>query len=212
MSKSKIEWTDYTWNPIKGVCPVGCWYCWARKMHKRFKWEEKLHIDYFYFDIPKRPCRVFVCSMMEMFHPDIPSEWRDYIFSVIEQNPEHTFQILTKNPQQIDRQMPDNVWLGVSVSYDSGRWRLDILEDIQASRKFLSYEPMFQPILIPRWLDWVILGRVTGYGHRHDPEVKDVLHILSECQCLGIPIFMKDNLRGLVSGHLIHQEFPNGMG
>ena len=102
MNKTKIEWTDYTWNPIKGLCPVDCKlpdgrsYCYARKIYKRFKLSPELaHIQ---TTLPKKPAKVFVCSTIEIFHPAIPREWRDIIFNNIKAHPQHVFQILTKFP------------------------------------------------------------------------------------------------------------------
>ena len=93
--KGNISWTDYTWNPIKGLCPVGCWYCYARAMHKRFKMnpEIKYEVDDLKILIDlrgKELSKIFVCSTFEIFHPSVKKKWRNLIFSIIENHPQHT--------------------------------------------------------------------------------------------------------------------------
>ena len=221
MNKTKIEWTDYTWNPIKGICPVGCWYCYARAMYKRFKWDEKVRIDEdeIYGDIfPKKPSKIFVCSTFELFHPSVHELIRDAIFARIGFNSQHAFQILTKLPQNIDREMPDNVWLGTSITGENGDdWKSGVLEKIEAKVKFVSYEPMldFPGYGFLRYgmmpfrgkLDWVILGRLTGYGHKYDPERYWIEAVVENAKEWDIPIFLKDNLKDIWGEPLI-QEFP----
>ena len=209
MQKSKIEWTNYVWNPIKGVCPVGCWYCYARKMYKRFGWEEYLRIKYTNHDyFPKKPSKIFICSTMELFHPEIPNKWRDYIFIMIAQHPEHTFQILTKFPQNIDRPMPDNVWLGVTVEGDEKLNRVHHLLKAKAKIKFISYEPLLSYPAIPGWgVDWIIIGRLTGHGKKYDPPkqwLESLVEIATGCK---YPVFLKHNLREIWGESLI-QEMP----
>jgi len=222
MNKTKIEWCDFTWNPIKGLCPVGCWYCYARKMYKRFKWDEKIDFLISEKDVIQmmiiEPARIFVCSTMEMFHPNIPSHLRDSIFYIIEKNPRHTFIILTKMPENIDRPMPDNTWLGVSVTgVDGDDDRIRFLCNGTKPRvKFVSFEPLLGDLATKGWnvfpdyvdaLSWCIMGRLTGHGHVHDPTQANIKRIYQECRNAGIPVFLKDNLRGLWKGPFV-QEFP----
>jgi len=211
MNKTKIEWADYTWNPIRGLCSVGCWYCYARKMYRRFKWEEGLRITPSYpaktMDT-KKPKKIFVCSTMELFHPDIPKHWRDMIFGVIERHPQHTFQILTKMPENIDRPMPDNAWLGVSITDDGklcGRYQ-DLL-DAEARIKFISFEPLFNLSYLPLRINWVIIGRLTGYGRRYDPSLAVLKSMVDTYRAEKISIFLKDSLKEIWGEKLI-QEFP----
>lgn len=218
MNRTKIEWTDYTWNPIKGLCPVGCWYCYARAMYKRFGWDDTLHGDENEVIAPlklKKPSRIFVCSMMELFHPKIEKHWRDTIFEAIRICPQHTFQILTKLPQNIDRPMPDNVWLGVSVtSYLDYPEKIGFLREAKVRVKFMSIEPLLKygfPILgyigIPCWLDWVIVGKLTGHGKKYDPYRPWIQSIVNDARDTDTPIFLKDNLKEIWGEPLI-QEFP----
>ena len=230
MNKTKIEWADYTWNPIKGLCPVGCWYCYARKLYKRFKWDEKIQFmaiktgsEYLmgYYNTPailRKPSRIFICSTMEIFHPMIPKEWRDEIFRRINLFPQHTFIILTKRPARIDRPMPDNVWLGVTVTGKLGDdgIRSLCLSDHGARIKFVSFEPLLGDVAMKGWstfpdyidkLSWVIIGRLTGHGHVHDPSRANIKRIVDECRAANIPVFLKNNLREIWNGRLI-QEFP----
>jgi len=220
MNKQKkdgnISWTDYTWNPIQGLCPVGCWYCFARKIYKRFKLSPELaHIQ---TKLPKKPCKIFVCSTIEMFHPAIPKEWRDIIFEDIKNNPQHTFQILTKMPQNIDRPMPDNVWLGVTVTKKDDLYRYyDGICKVDARVLYISYEPLLEdsssaiPMSPPPSVDWIIVGRLTGHGHKYDPPRKWI-EILVETAMhwkKPTPVFLKNNLKEIWGEKLI-QEFPRG--
>ena len=205
----KIGWTDYTWNPIKGLCPVGCWYCYGRRMYQRFGWEEYLRFKIpNNKDVPKRPTRIFVCSMMEIFHPAIPKKWRDAIFLFIQHHPKHTFQILTKMPENIDRPMPDNAWLGVSITDDGklcGRYQ-DLL-DAEARIKFISFEPLFNLSYLPLRINWVIIGRLTGYGRRYDPSLAVLKSMVDTYRAEKISIFLKDSLKEIWGEPLI-QEYP----
>jgi len=215
MNKTKIEWTDYSWNPIKGVCPVGCWYCYARAMYKRFGWDEKVRIDEqeIYGDIfPKKSSKIFVCSTFELFHPSIHKMIRDVIFSRIEQHPQHTFQILTKLPQNIDRPMPENVHLGVSVTGDKDVHRIKNLIGVPARIKFVSIEPFLKSIYVSaepylKQMDWIIVGRLTGHGKKYDPNLIMIQGIECFARNCNIPIFLKNNLKEIWRTPLI-QEFP----
>ena len=139
----------------------------------------------------------------------MPKEWRDYIFYGIEDLP-HTFIILTKRPELIDRPMPDNVWLGVSVEGAEDSWRIEKLAGIKARVRFVSLEPFIGTtprLLSPREFDWLIVGRLTGHGRKRDPEPHALGWLVLQAKKLGIPIFMKDNLKDNWAGPLI-QEYP----
>lgn len=230
MHKTKIEWTDWSWNPIKGLCPVGCWYCYARKMYKRFHLPLELAWD---GRVPilsnKKPSKIFVCSTIEMFHPQIPKEWRDRIFRTIEaeHNRKHTFQILTKMPENIDRPMPDNCWIGTTITspedFESRSYHLG-KKEIRARVKFWSIEPMLGDIIVPMldkdgsWkyiteeekIQWVVIGRLTGYGHKYDPKWDWINHIVSYARHYHIPVFLKDNLIPIMGKEYImkFREYP----
>jgi len=225
MNKTRIEWADYSWNPIKGLCPEACWYCYARAMYHRFKMDPEPWLDIAELNMMLKSrvtkARVFVCSTFELFHPisdtvagrvlyGSNSSWRDYIFDVIKRRPDLTFIILTKRPERIDRAMPDNVWLGVSVRGVEDWHRVREVSKVQARVKFVSLEPFLgkTPSLgqqVPEF-DWLIIGRLTGHGRKYDPEYVAVAWVVKQAYDLGIPIFMKDNLKG-ICGPLI-QEYP----
>lgn len=215
MQKSKIEWTDYVWNPIKGLCPEACWYCYGRRMYQRFGWPRGLSWSSGLVGKYGRPpagSRIFVCSTMEMFHQDIPDGWRDWIFEEIEEYPDLTFIILTKRPERIDRAMPDNVWLGVSVTGNSLRdiARTEWLARTKAHIKFISFEPILaRPWLVslPLRPDWVIAGRLTGHGKIHDPARSTIEAIVEYGKVNDIGIFLKNNLKDIWGGKLV-QEYP----
>jgi len=242
MQPTKIEWLHwpdgrpgYSWNPIKGLCPVGCWYCYARKIYHRFgfiknpgipglsineleafgdKWTRgrghwiKDNIG------PKKLAGIFVCSTFELFHP-VTLRWRDDIFTVIKSHPEHTFFILTKLPQNIDRPMPENVWLGVSC--DGQDWKKDdekiisLYFNAQAANKFISFEPLLGEVANLsdhiKWMNWIIIGQVTGHGKKYTARKTWVRNIIEAAHPEGIPVFLKNNLAPIWPGKLI-QEFP----
>ena len=215
MRKTKIEWTDYSWNPIKGICPTGCWYCYARRMYKRFKWNPELRweidVDSLLRFKPKAGSKIFTCSTIELFHAKIKKEWRDDLFKIIEMNPCFIFQILTKFPQNIDRPMPENVWLGATVENSDTAWRGILLSEYyKAKVKFVSMEPMLGYPGFPffRELDWIIIGRLTQYGRKYDPKRTWIERIINQAKEHNIPIFLKDNLKRIWEGPLM-QKFPN---
>lgn len=214
MNKTRIEWADYSWNPLKGLCPVGCWYCYARKMYKRFKWDPDLNLQGFNW-FPEKPSRIFICSTMEMFHPVVPNDWRYYIFKSISLFPQHTFIVLTKMPENIDRTILDNTWLGISVADPSDYYkRIGYLEDANAKNKFMSIEPLLQydsinlgEIEVPEWLNWIIVGKLTGHGEEYNPRKEWIEDIVLKARDLNIPVFLKNNLKNIWPYPLI-QEFP----
>jgi protein gp37 len=215
VNKTKIEWATHSWNPIKGICPEGCWYCYARAIYRRFKLDERLEFHVTRGEIAKMdrlpPSRIFVCSTMEMFAPSVETTWRDKIFQTIEMFPKHTFIILTKRPERIDRPMPPNVWLGVSVTGDKDSWRIAELKKKKARVRFVSLEPFlgFFP-KDTKWIDWFLVGRLTGHGNRRNPARAILEAIQFGLQMHGVPLFMKNNLSGIWSGPLI-QEYPKAM-
>ncbi len=218
MNRTKIEWADYTWNPIKGICPEGCWYCYARRIYERFKLNPKLCWDSAEWWkpvlFPRTGVRVFVCSTFELFHPEADHLWRDDVFQVIEKRPDLTFIILTKRPERIDRPMPPNAWLGVSLAGDhsSEYERIGHLARAEASVKFVSFEPLLRGFdvweLFDEFIpDWMIIGRLTGHGSERNPSHRAIQDIFDYAGEEDIPVFLKNNLAGIWPGPLI-QEFP----
>ena len=233
----------YSWNPIKGKCPAECKlpdgriYCYGHGLYngrlKRIDPGEP-RFDSTAFckgaDALERskPRGVFICSTFDLFHPvtnsrvieddDYKDTWRDYIFEIIKQYPRHRFYILTKFPQNIDRELPDNVWLGVSVTGDKDAWRLRYLEKTEACLKFVSIEPFLNYISdntilsIAHSLNWMIIGRLTGHGREYDPERRDIERLFevkeyAKYNQKKIPVFLKNNLSGIWPDELI-QEMP----
>jgi protein gp37 len=225
MQHTKIEWLrsedgrpGYSWNPIKGICPVGCWYCYARSIYRRFKLDPKPWLDIAELNMTvetHRTCkRIFVCSTFELFHPVADGQMRDYIFDVIQRRLDLTFIILTKMPERIDRAMPDNVWLGTSITIpDEANDRLKALYLIKANIKFISFEPLLGSLdstdfpHVAGEFDWVIVGRLTGHGHQTDPRFWWVKNIVNICREFRVPVFLKNNLKEIWGDDLI-QEYP----
>lgn len=238
MQRTKIEWTDFVWNPIKGLCPVDCKlpdgrsYCYARRMYQRFGWNPKVRLDgelfgscqdafapninvYEKLGSIKAGSKIFICSTCELFHPKISREWRDAVFQAIKDNPQHIFQILTKFPQNIYRPMPNNVWLGVSITQPIEMYpRIVNLYQAHAKVKFISFEPLlgdvgqfrFQGYLGEK-VDWIIVGKLTGHGHQYDPKQFWIESIRLHAKFFNTPLFLKNNLKEIWGSPLI-QEFP----
>jgi len=187
-------------------------------MYKRFGWAVWPKIDNeLWTRMPTKPSKIFVCSTFEIFHPMVEKEHRDWIFNRIEKHPQHTFQILTKMPENIDRPMPDNVWLGVSVTKLKDIWRAKELYFNHAARiKFISFEPFFEDIYEDMWFyskipldqfDWFIMGKLTGHGKKYNPKREWIEDFCFFAQDYGIPVFLKNNLKDILGENLI-QEFP----
>ncbi len=207
LTKTKIEWCDYTINPVKGLCPMACPYCYARRMYKRFKWNPEIRYEPLYlFDLDDRkPSRVFVGSTMELFGDWVKSEWMHTILATCKDFKAHDFIFLTKQPQNLIKwsPFPENVWLGVSVCNDK---MLDVavdkLEDIQAKVKYISFEPLLKKLTFSldyafyySGVSWVIIGAQTPHSYKTMPRWEWVREIIEAADKANIPIFLKDNLK-----------------
>lgn len=214
MNKTKIEWADYTWNPVTGY-KTGCSYCYARRIAAR--WGQSFEPT-FHEDRLKEPqsaaigARVFVCSMADLFGPWVPSEWINAVLAQVREIEDLTFIFLTKYPENLPRwnPWPANAWVGVTVTdqasaFDAYVW----LDEIEAPVAFLSLEPMLGSIH-PETLvyaDWVIVGGQTG--PRSAPVNPEwVKTIVRYCDYIRVPLFLKDNLRWSEK----RQEWPRVMG
>ena len=138
--------------------------------------------------------------------------WRSLILGAIEDLPQHRFYVLTKFPQNIDSPMPDNVWLGVSITKDEDAHRMKSLIEVPARIKFVSIEPFLKPIFMSaesllKYMNWIIIGRLTRYGKRHDPKYEWVKGIEVFARNRNIPIFLKNSLKDIWGEPLI-QEMP----
>jgi protein gp37 len=183
---SKIEWTDATWNPSTGCNKVtsGCKNCYAEVMAKRLQamgtpgyengFEFTIMPDR--LDIPKKikkPTKFFVNSMSDLFHEKMPFDFLDKVFDTIRETPIHQYQILTKRENILkeyfkDREVPKNVWLGVTVENSKTKHRIDVLRNINAEIRFLSIEPLIDDvgILDLTNIHWVIVGGESGHKAR----------------------------------------------
>lgn len=209
MNRTAIEWTDFTWNPITG-CSRGCVYCYARRMAYRLRGRYGYPQDNpftvtFHPDRlvepgqRKKPSKIFTCSMGELFDPEAKWIWTEQIFTAMKWTPHHTFQVLTKQPQNVlDRhfKIPHNCWLGIS---QDGRYTDDsmfhYLLNIEAKTKFVSFEPLLGPILGLNLdeIDWIIIGAMTGAG-AVPPRKEWVANLISAARAYDVPVFLKDNL------------------
>ena len=182
MSESKIEWTDKTWNPITGCSKksTGCLNCYAEVMSRRLKamgqakysngFKVTLHEQCLDEPLTWRGAHnIFVCSMSDIFHEEVPFDFVDKMFDIIKRTPRHRYQILTKRAERMaeyfaTRSIPENVWLGVTVEAQSSRFRIDRLRNLSASVKFLSCEPLVEDLgeIDLTGIDWVILGGESG--------------------------------------------------
>ena len=171
MNKTKIEWTDYTWNPVVG-CENDCWYCYGKRIAKRFwkdnpNYEPRFHIKRLQEPYKiKEPSKIFVCSMADLFGDWIPKETIEKVLEVVRENPQHTYQFLTKNPRRYSEfDFPKNCWLGITEDY-TNQARLNYLKGKPDNYKFISFEPLLGDMsgLDLSGIDWVIVGAMTGSG------------------------------------------------
>jgi protein gp37 len=200
-----IEWTDKTWNPTTGCDKIspGCLHCYAEALTQRFTQNFKNGFDLTLY--PERlkeplrwrtPSRVFVNSMSDLFHEDVPIEFIKQVLSVIQATPWHIYQILTKRPERLrdlssELDFPENVWLGVSVENQNYVHRLDYLRDIPASVRFISCEPLLGALELDlTGIDWVIVGGESGQKHR-PMDMRWAQDIRNQCQVAGVAFFFK---------------------
>jgi protein gp37 len=210
MSKSKIEWTGSTWNPTTGCTKLsaGCQNCYAFSMARRLKamgikkyangFDLTLHPNVLYEpQLWKKSRTVFVNSMSDLFHEDIPVSFILETFNVMNHNPMHTFQVLTKRAERLTEisdkiKWTKNIWMGVTVESAENIRRIECLNYTEAFVKFLSLEPLLGPLrnLNLLKIDWVIVGGESGPRSR--PISEDwVLDIRDQCQIANVPFFFK---------------------
>jgi protein gp37 len=206
MNKTKIEWCDYTWNPVTG-CLHGCEYCYARRIAERFKGKAfpEGFAPTFYpnrLDEPKKlkkPSRIFVVSMGDLFGGWVSPVWINRILRVAEECPQHTFIFLTKNPTGMrGYNFLDNCWCGTSIeNQEATKKRIPELLKVSAPVRLVSIEPMLGPVDLTNFcnkLNWIIIGAQTG-PKAVKPKPEDVRSIIDLAQEQGIPLFLKDNLK-----------------
>ncbi len=239
MNRTKIEWTDYTWNPVTGCWGPGgtaekpnrCFYCYAQKVARRFTKDQKLgYSDPFMpklwgdrLNQPakiKKPSKIFVCSMGELFGEWVPDEWINQVIGTAWfVAPHHTFQFLTKNPKRLldFNPWPSNCWVGTTVTNQTDAdERLPWLLQVEAPVRFVSHEPLLEDIVVDHYLfedefgnrgqhfvgdfkipfddiNWAIIGAMTG-PRAVKAKAKWVQDLINQYRGAGVPVFLKDNL------------------
>jgi protein gp37 len=226
--RTGIAWTDATWNPVTGCTKVspGCAHCYAETLSKRFgrSFEVTLHPER--LDEPlhwRKPRRVFVCSMADLFHKDVDDQFiADVLWTAAVRAPSHTYQFLTKRPERMlewftayaSTGMPlirgaANLWLGTSIENDRFTFRADVLRRVpsRGSLRFISAEPLLGPLpsLDLTGIDWLIIGGESGPKARPlDPQwVRDLITL---AHMNGTAVFVKQ-MGGLRPGGLLPDEF-----
>ncbi|HVV50539.1 MAG TPA: phage Gp37/Gp68 family protein [Polyangia bacterium] len=208
--RSAIEWTHATWNPVRGCTKIspGCKHCYAERFSERFRgtpghpFEQgfDLRLVPSALDLPlkwREGRLIFVNSMSDLFHEDVPTEFVERVFRVMSEAGQHQFQVLTKRADRLlkftnRRKVPENVWLGVSVENAAYRWRIDCLRQIEARVRFLSIEPLLGSVglLDLRQIDWVIVGGESG-PHARAMAPEWVREIREQCVAARVPFFFK---------------------
>ena len=212
MSTTKIEWTESTWNPITGCTKItsGCKFCYAEVMARRLKamgqekyrngFELTLHPQTLQEPYSwKKSKMIFVNSMSDLFHKDIPIEYIQKVFRVIKENPQHVFQVLTKRADILRYydsegwlEWPHNLWMGVTVESIDVIHRIENLRNTNARVKFLSCEPLLSPLedINLKGIDWVIVGGESGRTPRPMKE-EWVVDIKEQCQNANVAFYFK---------------------
>jgi len=222
--QSRIEWTEYSWNPMTGCTKIssGCQNCYAERMARRLKemgniryssgFKVSIHFDL--LDVPlkwKKPRLVFVNSMSDLFHEDVPDSFILNIFKVMNKSHQHTFQILTKRSRRLFKMSEklnwtNNIWMGVTVEDKDNIYRIDHLRKCPAKVKFISCEPLLESLecMNIENIDWVIVGGESGPNARM---MKKEWAIAIRDQCIekGVPYFFKQwgGLRKKAAGRLL---------
>ena len=209
-TRSSIEWTESTWNPLTGCTKIspGCKNCYAERMSKRLKAmrQEKYANGFNLTQHPKvlkdplswkKPQVIFVNSMSDLFHKDVPLSFIKEVFSVMKEAHWHQFQVLTKRAERLaelsaEFEWTDNIWMGVSVENEDYKFRIDHLRTTGAKTKFLSLEPLLGPIpdMNLTGIDWAIVGGESGPKSRPIKE-EWVLDIRDQCLISEVPFFFK---------------------
>jgi protein gp37 len=230
---SHIEWTEATWNPVTGCTKIsaGCKNCYAERLalrlqamgNQRYKrgFRVTLHADV--VDLPQRwktPRRIFVNSMSDLFHPDVPLWFIRRVFKTMVECPQHTFQVLTKRSDRLEKlsvklPWPTNVWMGVSVEDARVFHRIDDLRRVPAAVRFLSCEPLIASLagIDLDGIHWIIVGGESG-PHSRSMNIEWVREIFRECRKQKVPFFFKQwggvrkDLTGRLLGGRTYDEMP----
>lgn len=212
MATTKIEWTESTWNPITGCTKIstGCKFCYAEVMARRLKamgqekyrngFELTLHPETLQEPYSwKKTKMIFVNSMSDLFHKDVPVDYIQKVFRVIKENPQHVFQVLTKRADILRYydsegwlEWPHNLWMGTTVEDKTVMNRIDNLRNTGARVKFLSCEPLLSPLnnMNTLGIDWVIVGGESGRTPRPIKE-EWVIDIKEQCLKADVAFYFK---------------------
>ena len=210
MAQTSIEWTELTWNPTTGCTKIsdGCKFCYAETMSKRLQamgiekykdgFKVRMHPETLRIPYSWKSAKVvFVNSMSDLFHEDIPLDFIKKVFKVMNENPQHVFQVLTKRAERLlnvhkELKWTHNIWMGTSVENEKVIDRINLLRKTGAKVKFLSCEPLIGPLenMNLKKIDWVIVGGESGHRPRK-MEVDWVLDIQEQCAKAKAAFFFK---------------------
>ncbi|NMA61421.1 MAG: phage Gp37/Gp68 family protein [Firmicutes bacterium] len=214
LNKTSIGWCSHTWNPSKGCRPVspGCENCYARTFAERFRgvpdhnftngFDFELKPDRLESPLRRRkPSKIFVGSVTDLFFEQTPDEYIAKVFETMTSATQHTFMVLTKRTERLVdwvenhlNVVPDNIWFGTSVENQRYIYRIEHLAKIPAKIRFISFEPLLGPVVVPddlmRNIHWSIIGGETGHGARRMEE-SWALELKDQCNRLEIPLFFK---------------------
>jgi protein gp37 len=233
-AKSTIEWTESTWNPVTGCTKIspGCAHCYAERMAQRLQaMGQANYVNGFQVTIHehvlglplrwRKPQSIFVNSMSDLFHEDVPEEFIRKVFAVMQEASWHRFQVLTKRSSRLLELAPslpwaENIWMGVTLENDDYTFRIDQLRLVDAAVRFLSLEPLLGPIpdLNLSKIDWVIVGGESGPGSR-PMRAEWVNDILKQCQQVAVPFFFKQwggtnkNKSGRILNNRLYNDIPS---
>lgn len=188
-------------------CGNGCQWCYASRQAKRMKhrcincYNFKPHIHPERLNQPlkiKKPSLIFADSMGDFWDKDVKQEWRDEVYNVMNSTPQHTYFLLTKQPQNITdtKKIPNNCWVGVSVTCFDDRWRIHkLIAKTKSIKHFVSIEPLLDNIVSSyNLVDWIIVGYLTGTTNGFKPQKQTIHEIIRTCKRCKIPLFLKNNV------------------
>lgn len=222
MANTKIDWTEKTWNPVTGCTKIspGCKNCYAERMSKRLRlMGQPRYVDGFAvrchedtLGIParwKKPSMIFVNSMGDLLHYDVPNSFVNRVLLAMEALKQHTYQVLTKRSDRMSSfEWPTNAWAGVSVESSNYKWRIDDLRLCDARIKFISFEPLLSDVgeLDLTGIHWVIVGCESG-PKRRPMDLDWVRSIRDQCERDGVALFFK---QCDVGGKVTHKPMLDG--
>jgi len=210
MNTTKIEWTDKSWNPVTGCTKIsaGCINCYAEVMARRLeamgqdKYKNGFNVS-LHEEVLNEPLKlkkshtIFICSMSDLFHNEVPFDFVDKVMNIVKQTPQHRYQLLTKRADRMvkyfkTRKIPSNIWLGVSVENQKTKIRIDYLRELNCAVRFLSCEPLLEDLekINLENIDWVIVGGESGLKARKMKR-EWVLNIKEQCDAQGATFFFK---------------------